>query len=68
MASKQKLPYYYFTSKAIDQARTRAKKYLLQISDGKKPIKEKQIKRQESYTLDFVFAEYLEKRNRNLHQ
>ena len=52
-----------FPSMTIEQARAQSKKYLLQISDGKNPIKEKQIKLQESYTLDFVFADYLDKRN-----
>jgi hypothetical protein len=52
-----------FPSMTIEQARAQSKKNLLQISDGKNPIKEKQIKLQESYTLDFVFADYLEKRS-----
>jgi integrase len=52
-----------FPSMTIEQARAQSKKHLLQISDGKNPIKEKQIKLQENYTLDFVFADYLEKRN-----
>ena len=51
-----------FPSMTIEQARAQAKKHLLQISDGKNPIKEKQVKLQESYTLDFVFSDYLEKR------
>jgi integrase len=46
----------------IEQSRAQAKKHLLQISDGKNPIKEKQVKLQERYTLDFVFTDYLEKR------
>lgn len=51
-----------FPSMTIEQARAQSKKHLLQISDGKNPIKEKQIKLQENYTLDFVFADYLKKR------
>jgi integrase len=51
-----------FPNMTIEQARTQSKKHLLQISDGKNPIKEKKVKLQESYTLDFVFADYLEKR------
>ena len=51
-----------FPSMTIEQARTHAKKHLQQISDGKNPVKEKQIKLQKNYTLDFVFADYLEKR------
>ena len=47
----------------IEQARAQSKKHLLKISDGKNPIKEKQIKLQENYTLDFVLADYLKKRN-----
>lgn len=52
-----------FPSMTIEQARAQSKKHLLKISDGKNPIKEKQTKLKESYTLDFVFADYLEKRN-----
>tara|TARA_R110001592_G_scaffold363125_3_gene680604 strand:- start:4124 stop:5437 length:1314 start_codon:yes stop_codon:yes gene_type:complete len=52
-----------FPSMTIEQARAQSKKHLLQISDGKNPIKEKQIKLQENYTLDFVLADYLKKRN-----
>jgi hypothetical protein len=52
-----------FPSMTIEQARAQSKKHLLQISDGKNPIKEKQIKLQENYTLDFVFDDYLEKRS-----
>lgn len=51
-----------FPSMTIEQARTQSKKHLLKISDGKNPIKEKQTKLKESYTLDFVFTDYLEKR------
>ena len=51
-----------FPSMTIEQSRQQAKKHLLQISDGKNPIKEKQVKLQERYTLDFVFTDYLEKR------
>jgi integrase len=51
-----------FPSMTIEQSRAQAKKHLLQISDGKNPIKEKQVKLQERYTLDFVFTDYLEKR------
>lgn len=51
-----------FPSMTIEQARTQSKKHLLQISDGKNPVKEKQVKLQERYTLDFVFTDYLEKR------
>lgn len=52
-----------FPGMTIEQARAQSKKHLLQISDGKNPIKEKQIKLQENYTLDFVLADYLKKRN-----
>ncbi len=52
-----------FPSMTIEQSRQHAKKHLLQISDGKNPIKERQIKLQESYTLNFVFTDYLEKRH-----
>ena len=51
-----------FPSMTIEQARTKAKKNLQQISEGKNPTKEKQVKLQESYTLSFVFADYLKKR------
>lgn len=51
-----------FPSMTIEQARAQSKKHLLEISDGKNPVKEKQAKLKESYTLDFVFADYLEKR------
>lgn len=51
-----------FPSMTIEQSRKQAKKHLLQISDGKNPIKEKQVKLQEHYTLDFIFTDYLEKR------
>ncbi len=51
-----------FPSMTIEQSRQQAKKHLLQISDGKNPIKEKQVKLQERYTLDFIFTDYLEKR------
>ena len=51
-----------FPSMTIEQSRAQAQKHLLQISDGKNPIKEKQVKLQERYTLDFVFNDYLEKR------
>ena len=52
-----------FPSMTIEQARAQSKKHLLKISDGKNPIKEKQTKLKEGYTLDFVFSDYLEKRN-----
>jgi integrase len=51
-----------FPSMTIEQARNQAKKQLLQIAEGKNPTKEKQAKLQESYTLDFIFSDYLEKR------
>lgn len=51
-----------FPNMGIEQARLQAKKYLLEISNGKNPIKEKKVKLQERYTLDFVFLDYLEKK------
>lgn len=51
-----------FPNMTIEQARTQTKKHLLQISDGKNPIKEKEAKLKEKHTLSFIFNDYIEKR------
>jgi integrase len=51
-----------FPNMTIEQARTHAKKHLLQISDGKNPVQEKKAKIKEEYTLSFILTDYIEKR------
>ena len=51
-----------FPNMTIEQARSQTKKHLLQISDGKNPIKEKVAKLKEKITLSFVLNDYIEKR------